>query len=375
MASTPPTGHSTGHPIGHPTGRRTFGRRTAHVSAGLPALQGDSPPETKAGVARVMGEVLDADLSDEERFVAEDIVRILCDDAVDSVRAALARSVAASPQLPRSVAQRLALDIETVSIPVLEASTLLTDDILKKVIGKGTGAQVEATARRPTVSGAVSDAIVERGHLPAVAMVVRNPGAGISVGTWQKVIERHGDDEAVIQAATDRGGLPEPVAARLMQIAKAHVRSFVTRYLNVPPSVMPTIDDISTESGAGRRVMPVVPGTAEPNAYAEALHRRGRLDRRTLLQALCAGEFVFLTAALSRLTGLPFADVQQRLFSPSDVARQNLLERAGLEPAMVGVFGSLLGMGHLTDRAEYQRVALEKVSSALERPVDASVPA
>lgn len=351
-----------------------FGRRSPQALAELATLTSECSPPERAGVARVMGEVLDAELSREERGVAEDIVRILCADVVQTVRVALSQSVASSPNLPASVARRLALDIEEVSIPMLEFSSVVTDDVLKEVIGKSSPRQVEATARRVRISEVVSEAIVERGHVAAITQLVGNVGAELSAETWQAAIARHGDEDSLVQAALQRGSMPEDVACKLLRVAEAHVRSFIVRYLNVPPSSIPATPKIEIQLGAKRRVQPVVPDGVDPAPHAEALHRAGTLDRQTLLQALCSGEFVFLAAALARLADMPFLDVQRQLFSSSDRARVEVLKRAGIEPGLYGVFQTLLGMGNLSDRAEYQRVALEKVEAALQRTAAESAP-
>lgn len=348
-----------------------FGRRDRATSARVAGKVLDGSPADKLGMAGQMGQLLDAGLSEEERSAAEEMVRALCDDIVETVRIALAKSVASSPHLPGYLAERLALDIESVSIPVLEYSTVLGDDVLMEVIGKAGPGQLEATARRSVVSEAVSDAIVERGHVPAVSMLVANRGAEMSSDTWEKVIERHGDDADVVQAAEERGGIPEPVAAKLTNLAKAHVRSFVIRHFNVLPTALPSLDDVRIEVAAGRSVTPVVPEGTEPGAYAERLNREGGLHHGLLLQAVCAGEFRFVMAAIAQITGLSFIEVQNQLFSSSPTRCRALLESAGLEPAVAEVVRSLLGKGHFGDRAEYQRVALETVSAAAGRDVAA----
>lgn len=342
-----------------------FGRRKPQALLELDALTKENSPAGRAGVAWILGDALNADLSEAERSIAEDIVRILSEDVIESVRKALAQSVASSSYLPRSVAERLARDIEEVSVPVLEFSSVLSDDVLKEIIGKGTPRQVEATAKRSQVSESISEAIVERGHVPAISMLIGNRGASLAAETWLKAIERHGEEQELIKAAIDRGRIPEQVAVKLLEISTAHVSSFVVRYLNVPPAMIPAPDKLKIEVGAEHLVALLVPPGVEPNRYAETLHKGGRLSLRVLLHALCSGEFTFLAAAFAHLTGLSFQDVQLKLFFTSEHSRKQVLARVGLEPELLGVFDSLLGMGNAMDRVQYQRLALEKLSAAL----------
>lgn len=346
-----------------------FGCRDQAALTRVPEMVMNSPAEVRVGMARQMGGVLDVELSETERTAAEEIVRVLCDDIVNSVRKALAAAVASSPHLPSQFARRLALDIEEVSIPVLEVCGVLSDGALLEVIRKATPRQLEATARRPIVSEVVSDAIVERGHVPAISMLVANRGAEVGAETWLNVIERHGQEAQVVRAASERGRIPEEVAAKLATMAMAHVRTFVVRYLNVPSSIIPTLDNLQIEVDAARHITPVVPPGKEPSAHAMKLVREGRLGHRELFQALCAGEFGFVVAALGHLSNLSFTEVQQRLFSSSSYDREDLLERAGVEPRMAAAFERLLDMGAISDIDEYQRNALKTLSAVAGRDV------
>ncbi len=315
----------------------------------------------KVGVARVMGELLNAELAPAEREAAEAIVQDLCADTVETVRIALARSVAASPHLPRALAERLAADIGEVSIPVLQLSPVLTDEVLTVIVAGGTPGQVEATARRDGLSEAVSEAIVERRHLPAVTMLVRNKTARIAPDTWAKAIDRYGDDADFARSAETRGGLPGPVAEKLIEAASAHVRAFLVRYLNVPNSSLPTLAAGEVRSSQQRLLPRVVPDTVDPGKYAAILKKHRRLDGSVALKALCSGEFDFLIHALSQMTSLSFAYVQRQLFSSDPAETAEFLARAGIEARLIPVFRSLLEERDGLDLADYQQIALTRL--------------
>ena len=64
------------------------------------------------------------------------------------VRENLSRSLRNSSRLPYDVAMRLAHDIETVALPILADSTVLTPDDLVEIVRSGSAPKQEAIAGR-----------------------------------------------------------------------------------------------------------------------------------------------------------------------------------------------------------------------------------
>ena len=90
--------------------------------------------------AKVAREFRRGSLTGEERRIAEGIVRAMARDAVLRVRQALAEHLKESNSLPADVARLLANDVEAVAVPVLQYSTVLTDDDLLALV-KGANSQ------------------------------------------------------------------------------------------------------------------------------------------------------------------------------------------------------------------------------------------
>src|SRR5262249_19303547 len=75
----------------------------------------------------------DAELTADERAHAESIIAIMAEDAAVLVRRALAVALKNSPRLPRDIANKLALDIESIALPVILNSPVLTDSDLVEI--------------------------------------------------------------------------------------------------------------------------------------------------------------------------------------------------------------------------------------------------
>ncbi len=88
-------------------------------------------PEERAMVAHRLCRHMDrANLTDEERAEAHKILRLMARDAAEQVRRALAVTLKSSPLIPRDVATRLARDVESIAVPLLNYSPVFSDDDL-----------------------------------------------------------------------------------------------------------------------------------------------------------------------------------------------------------------------------------------------------
>ena len=110
----------------------------------LAAPSAEHRAETAAKVAADFGTRV---LSASERKLAEDIFRRLARDAELSVREALAANLKENPDVPPDVARRLAADVDSVALPVLQFSAVLSEEDLIAIV-------------RENESGSVLEAVV-----------------------------------------------------------------------------------------------------------------------------------------------------------------------------------------------------------------------
>ena len=108
--------------------------------------------ESRVDLAEKIGSEIDSPrLAHHELELAQDIVRILSKDIEIGVRTALAASVRAARNLPRDVALRMAEDVETVALPIISHSLVLTDQDLIEIVRRSSEPKQIAVARRATI--------------------------------------------------------------------------------------------------------------------------------------------------------------------------------------------------------------------------------
>ncbi len=190
--------------------------------------------KTRIGIAENMGELLNKSLNQTQKNIALEIIGILVHDETVAVRAALARKVAASENLPPKIARQMALDIEAVSLPVLKLSPVLTDEILQEVIETGIPERLAAIARRSNISITIANAIVEAGQTHPIALLIRNPGAEIGEMTFITALELFGRDEEIAQAIVSRQALPPSVLQVIRYTVEEHVMKQMRERFDLP---------------------------------------------------------------------------------------------------------------------------------------------
>ena len=107
-------------------------------------VKGATPDERAAAAHKICRAFETNPLTDDDRARAQDILRVMARDAADLVRRALAVTLKSSPLVPHDVAMRLARDIDSIAMPMLEASPAFTDADLAEIVREVVTEQVAA---------------------------------------------------------------------------------------------------------------------------------------------------------------------------------------------------------------------------------------
>jgi uncharacterized protein (DUF2336 family) len=161
--------------------------------------------EARADTAARVAQVFAApSLTERERAIAQDVLSTLACDTEVQVRRALAENVKDNPDLPPELAKRLARDVAEVATPILEFSTVFSDDELLSVIFAESNQHQAAIARRKQVPEHLSAALVECGDENVVATLMQNTTAVVADKTVHRALDRFGAVEQVNAAIVHR---------------------------------------------------------------------------------------------------------------------------------------------------------------------------
>lgn len=302
----------------------TAQRKALLTQADLARLAREASPEIRAElVGKIASQYSEGEFNEREAGIAVEIFRLLLKDVQERVREELSRKLSRSLSVPHDIAFRLAYDTESVAMPMLENSYVLTEEDLID-IAKSTRevAKLSAIARRDTLSMPLSGALIES-EVPQVMQVVfNNRGALISEGHIMKAWEFISTDESLLEALVHRGGLSVDVVEKMIPLVSEELRSSLVKTYHLPEMV---VDD-AIDSAREWTTIGLMSAEFEEKQFSEKdinrlvdhLHEEGHLTPSIIMRSLCVGDLNFFEAAMAKLAGVPRLNARILLFDTGD---------------------------------------------------------
>lgn len=336
-------------------------------------LLADPSPETRADMAaKVAREFRRGTLTGEERRIAEEIVRVMAHDAALRVRQALAEHLKESNSLPPDVARLLATDVEPVALPVLQYSTVLTDEDLLDLVKGANSERLTAIARRQILSEPVSDAVVRTDDPAAITALVGNEGARIAEPSLQTVLARHGAKPEVGETLARRSKLPISVLEGLVSAASDRLREVLIARHDLPERLASDLVFQARERATVGLVSPQSPMSDALELVAH-LKKAGRLTPSIVLRALCLGDLTLVEAAFATLGRLPVHNARLMIHDAGPLGFKSLYDHVGMPRSLFRAFRIALDVAHDTpldggehDQERRQRRIIERILTQFE---------
>ena len=337
----------------------------------------DRSPDARARAAREVAHNYDASLSPRERAIAEDIFRAMVKDAEVSVRAALSESLKASPDVPKEIALSLAQDLDiSVAAPILEFSSVLSDEDLIDIVAEHPASHQEVIARRTTISEAVSDSLIEHGDENVIATLVKNNGAHISVNAYGRILDTYGNNQQIQRNMVGRQSLPVTIAERLVTLVSEELRE---RLVTKHELAADTASDLITEAREKATMKLLDGGSSKSDVLTlvKQLSENGRLTPSIIVRAACMGDMDFLEAALAERCKIPVANAYKLVHDQGPLGLKRIIEAAGLPADCYPVLKVAVSVaeeneydGLTGDRERFVESAIERVLTSFEDDVD-----
>lgn len=300
-------------------------------------VRGATPDERAAAAHKLCRTLETAQLNDEDRERAQEILRVMAQDAAELVRRALAVTLKSSPLIPRDVALRLARDVESVCLPILGASPVFTDRDLVEIVRLGDPLRQVVIAKRPRVSQTVSTAIVEYGAERAVEAVCANDNADFAEQALREVVERFENSERVLSALAYRNALPLAVTEKLVDLVSDQVRDHLLNHHGISA-------ELALEIAMGARERATIDlveeagRTTDVRAFVTHLNKNERLTASLLLRALAHGHIAFLEWGLAELASVPHHRTWLMIHDAGPLGLKAIYDRAGLPSRLYAAF-------------------------------------
>ena len=307
-----------------------------------------------------------ADLDEEDRAAAQKILRLMASDAAELVRRAMVVTLKASDLIPRDVARRLAADVDSVALPLINFSPVFTDEDLVEIVRSGSPVRQVAVAGRPSVSRDVAAAVAEVGVEQAVRTLAANDNADIAEAALTRCVDRFGASPEVVAALAYRQVLPLSVSEKLIELASEAVREHLVTRHAVAPETAIRLASFARER-ATVDLVDQASAQADLATFAATLNARKALNGSLLLRALARGQMALFEYGLAELAGTPHQRAWLMIHDAGPLGLKAIYDRAGLPPRLfqafragVDTWRALQAEGADTSGDEFRQQMLER---------------
>ncbi|MGB3446176.1 MAG: DUF2336 domain-containing protein [Xanthobacteraceae bacterium] len=245
------------------------------------------------------------DYSDEQIGLFDDVFHCLMRHIETSAKIMLSNRLAPVAKAPPQTVKTLAFDdLIEVAAPMLAQSERLTDDMLIANVRSKSQAHLLAISGRRSLSGAVTDVLIERGNGEVLQRTASNPGATFSENGYRGLLAHAERDEGVAVCLGLRPSIPRHHFLKLIARASASVRD---RLAEAHPG---RVADISAAVAAVTKQATTAPesisaATEMAHGLVQLLYDDGRLDEREISRFASADKFDETNAALACLAKVP----------------------------------------------------------------------
>ena len=244
------------------------------------------------------------EFSDDQIALFDDVFQCLMHHIETSARALLSNRLAPVDRAPPLTVRALAFDdLIEVAAPVLSQSERLDDQTLIETARNKSQAHLMAISTRRTLSGAVTDVLVQRGNDEVVQSVVGNPGAEFSERGFARLVNRAEGNDGLATCIGLRPNIPRHVYLKLLAKASATVRA------KLEAANQPMAQEVSSAVREATRLARSAPTamsqeTAIAHALVKSLYEDGRLDEFQVAAFAEAGKFDEANAAIAALANV-----------------------------------------------------------------------
>ena len=274
--------------------------------------------------------------------VLEEIFLTLARQAEREMRQVLSSRLAEAEWAPAALVNMLALDEIEIARPVIAASPLLKDEALIRLLIEASLEHQVEVARRPRLSGRVSDVIIERGEPATLTALAGNRTADVSVEGMRRLVDHSRRVAALRLPLTRHPRMNEQLATQMYMWVGSTLRQSIGERFEVDEKKLAIAVD-----AAAREVLPghtrPAGTTAEPmnterdemeRRLVDKLHASGQLRAGFLVRAAREKRLSLFRHALSTLGGFTVDEVDAALRHASPEALYCACVSVGIDRAV-----------------------------------------
>jgi uncharacterized protein (DUF2336 family) len=311
-------------------------------------LTGESSAKVRGVLAaKIAAEYRYGSFSEAEAQIALDIFRLLLRDVEASVRESMAQQLCHCPHVPRDIVMKLANDEAQVSIPVLQHSSVLSEEDLIAIV-QSTKEVIKlcAVARRETVSAPLAGKLAATGAADVLVELFENPGAVVSQEVLESAWKQISVSESALSALVNRGGLPISIAEKLMLVVSDDLKQQLSTTYKLGTAFASKLAGDVREWEVLGLMSPdnidLPTNEVQAEDLVNKLYEQGRLTHSLLIRALCVGCMNVFEIGLARLAGVPRVNARILLMAGGSLGFKAIYKASGMPDGFSDAVETLL---------------------------------
>lgn len=277
-------------------------------------------PSERNALADAMTGLLQTDLKQSERDIAQDILLHLLEDADNELRMSLASKLAHEPKCPQVLLDYLIFQTPLkICEPVLRYSEVLNDEYLIAVARHFRQSEYwQILAQRRKVSSYLADFLVSTDDIRVCTKLLANPGAQISINSMDTLLNMAPNVPEIHKPLLSRPEMKPELAQRLMKYVSVELQAEITTRFNVDKNIVSTaLDEIIIERNTGLyKVQTITPDMLD---LCFKMKQMNRITPRQLMESAKESNTELFACMLAALLNLNPEMVLQKLVAQVEI--------------------------------------------------------
>lgn len=320
----------------------------ALTAADVNRLLTDPSEQARAETAVKIAQNLESQtLTPEQQRMAQEIIRTLAKDAAVMVRQSIVACMKSSVFLPTDVAEKLAVDLDSLALPILQESPSLSDPFLMQIIREMGETHQVAIASRSGLSNPVATQLIAKGTEAVVGTLVRNQTAKLEEHNIAHILERFENSPAVVDGLAERQKVPPSILEYMVAKATDALRAKITARSDYQKQ----IDEVFLQ-GRERATSKMI-GDSRTDEELEQVARQmletSRLTASFILRTLCEGDMRFFEVCMAVAAKLPLKNARVLIHDQGATGLSALYACTKLSPDFLPAIYHALAIAQETD--------------------------
>lgn len=268
--------------------------------------------EERLALARKAGEQLCPQPYNQKKYqAAKRVAEILASDLCQQVRETLAFELRKYKKLPKSIAVKIACDVDEIAVPFLRVTPALSDTLMAELIPLLSDNAHLAVAVRSDLGTKTCHQLICHANDNATLKVINNSSVAMDDSLASLILDHFSGTTHVLEAVAKRPNLPLSVVSSILRQVGDHLRQELITTYRVDDETATTVTINSVHEATWRQIRHATPG--QVHAHVIDLRQNAKLTLELMLAMAERGCNAFMESALALMSSLTVTDVREVL--------------------------------------------------------------